>query len=712
LSYQWKKNGTAISGATSSSYSLSSVTNASNGDYMVVVKETYSNGNAVEQESNVAKYSVDAVKPVAIAQNVTLNLDATGNGTITTAQVNNGSSDACGIATYSLSQENFNDKNVGENTVTLTVTDNNGNSASADAIVTVKDITAPEARAKNIDVELDENGNVLIDGEDVDNGSSDACGIASKTVSPSTFTCANLGANTVTLTVTDVNGNTSTTTSIVTVLDKVAPVAIAKSITIELDATGSATIVAGDVNSNSIDNCGIKSLSADKTAFDCSNVGNNTVTLTVTDNNDNVSTATATVTVKDVTAPVAKAKAFTLNLDANGQAILLSTDINDGSSDACGIATYSLSKESFDKNDLGNQEVTLTVVDKNGNKSTDKAIVTVKDTISPIVKAKDIEITITNGGDVEVVGADVNNGSKDNCEITKYTLTGAKTKFGCADRGNSFTVKLTAQDASGNSAYATAKITVKGSTTTAPSITHDWTEFNGRYFYPYHSSKVKFTTTTKSGYSYSWSGNDISGSTSGSSVEVLPTKEGNLTLTATAKDADGCTASSTAKLCVFNIAVPGSNNAKVYVCHNKGSNSVGAPDNVTLETSISGAKTHLTQHSKDGIGVCGTTYDCSKLSARSKQDESGVVGQLLTSGELSFMVYPNPSDDRFMVEVESEGITSVSVVRITDMLGRIVETATLNPNVAIEIGRNLIPGIYTISISNGGMASSSRLIKR
>lgn len=55
LSYQWKKNGTAISGATSSSYSISSVTNANNGDYMVVVTETYANGNAVQQESNVAK---------------------------------------------------------------------------------------------------------------------------------------------------------------------------------------------------------------------------------------------------------------------------------------------------------------------------------------------------------------------------------------------------------------------------------------------------------------------------------------------------------------------------------------------------------------------------------------------------------------------------------------------------------------------------------
>jgi hypothetical protein len=594
----------------------------------------------------------------------------------------------------------------------MTVIDKNGNSSSANATVTVKDVTAPEAKAKDITVELDENGIASIDGDDVDNGSSDACGIASKSVSPSTFTCSHLGDNTVTLTVTDVNGNTSTTTSIVTVLDKIAPVAKAKNITVDLNAAGSATIVAGDVNNNSTDNCGIKSLSVDKTSFDCSNVGENDVVLTVTDNSNNVSTATAKVTVKDVTAPVAKAKNFTLNLDDNGEGKLLSSDINDGSSDACGIATYTLSKENFDKNDLGNHEITLTVTDKNGNKSSDKAVVTVKDITAPVVKTKDIEITIINGNDVTLASSDVNNGSKDNCGIAKYTLSGTKTKFGCLDRGKDFTVTLTAEDASGNSASATAKVTVKGSLTTAPSITHDWTSNNGKYFYPYNSSKVKFTTSTKSGYYYTWSGNDISGSTTGSSVEVLPSKQGKLTLTATAKDGDGCTATNTASLCVFDISVPGSNNTKVYVCHNKGSNSVGAPDNVTLETSISGANNHISQHSKDAIGVCGTNYDCSSLSGRSNNAESKVVGQLLTAGELSFMVYPNPSDDRFMVEVESEGITTVSQVRILDMSGRIVETANLNPNVAIEVGRDLIPGIYNIQVSNGGMVSTSRLIKR
>ena len=46
-------------------------------------------------------------------------------------------------------------------------------------------------------------------------------GIASYSANPNTFTCAN-----VQLTVTDVNGNTATCTSIVTVQDLVPPVAL------------------------------------------------------------------------------------------------------------------------------------------------------------------------------------------------------------------------------------------------------------------------------------------------------------------------------------------------------------------------------------------------------------------------------------------------------------------------------------------------------
>ena len=58
---------------------------------------------------------------------------------------------------------------------------------------------------------------------DIDNGSSDACGIASLSLSQTDFDCSHVGTNEVILTVTDVNGNQSTATATVTVEDDVDP---------------------------------------------------------------------------------------------------------------------------------------------------------------------------------------------------------------------------------------------------------------------------------------------------------------------------------------------------------------------------------------------------------------------------------------------------------------------------------------------------------
>jgi hypothetical protein len=94
------------------------------------------------------------------------------------------------------------------------------------------------AVCQDISVQLNPGGSVTITAAQVDNGSTDACGIASMSVTPSTFTCANVGANTVTLTVTDNNGNQSTCTATVTVLDNNAPTALCQNITVQLDANG------------------------------------------------------------------------------------------------------------------------------------------------------------------------------------------------------------------------------------------------------------------------------------------------------------------------------------------------------------------------------------------------------------------------------------------------------------------------------------------
>ncbi|MFV8367918.1 HYR domain-containing protein, partial [Flavobacterium sp. XS1P27] len=101
---------------------------------------------------------------------------------------------------------------IGTTNVIWTVTDaaTIANTTTCSFDVTVVDATAPVAKAKNVIVQLDNLGAGSVTAAQVDNGSNDACGIQSLSVSPNTFTCANVGANTVTLTVTDNNGNVST----------------------------------------------------------------------------------------------------------------------------------------------------------------------------------------------------------------------------------------------------------------------------------------------------------------------------------------------------------------------------------------------------------------------------------------------------------------------------------------------------------------------
>ena len=76
----------------------------------------------------------------------------------------------------------------------------------------------------------------------------------------------------VTLTVTDLYGNSSSCTANVTVEDNVAPNAICQDITVELDANGQATITASDINNGSYDNCDIDTMTIDVSTFDCTDI--------------------------------------------------------------------------------------------------------------------------------------------------------------------------------------------------------------------------------------------------------------------------------------------------------------------------------------------------------------------------------------------------------------------------------------------------------
>jgi hypothetical protein len=419
---------------------------------------TDNNGNSTSVPVTVTV--VDTIAPAVVTQTVVVQLDATGNGSTTATAVDNGSSDACGIASMVLSETSFDCSDVGSNTVTLTVTDVNGNSASSTATVMVEDNVAPIAIAQNVTVYLDANGAGSTTATAIDNGSNDACGIASMTIDTENFDCSNVGAsNAVTLTVTDNNGNVSTASANVTVLDTVAPVAVVQNVTVYLDVNGAGSTSATSVDNGSNDACGIASTTIDTENFDCSNVGANTITFTVTDNNGNSTSVPVTVTVVDTIAPAVVTQTVVVQLDATGNGSTTATAVDNGSSDACGIASMVLSQTSFDCNAVGSNTVTLTVTDVNGNSASSTATVMVEDNVAPIVLTQNVTVQLDAYGNGSITTSQVDNGSSDNCGIEGMMLD--NTTFSCSDIGQTNTVTLTVTDNNGNSASATATVTVE-----------------------------------------------------------------------------------------------------------------------------------------------------------------------------------------------------------------------------------------------------------
>jgi hypothetical protein len=400
----------------------------------------------------------DLVAPAAVCQNKTVQLDDTGNGSTTAAAVNNGSSDACGIASLALSQTDFTCSHVGPNTVTLTVTDQNNNTATCSATVTVQDLVAPAAVCQNKTVQLDDSGNGSTTAAAVNNGSSDACGIESLALSQTDFTCSHVGPNSVTLTVTDQNNNTATCSATVTVQDLVAPAAVCQNKTVQLDDSGNGSTTAAAVNNGSSDACGIESLALSQTDFTCSHVGPNTVTLTVTDQNNNTATCTATVTVQDLVAPAAVCQNKTVQLDDTGNGSTSAAAVNNGSSDACGIESLALSQTDFTCSHVGPNSVTLTVTDQNNNTATCSATVTVQDLVAPAAVCQNKTVLLDNSGNGSTSAAAVNNGSSDACGIESLALS--QTDFTCSHVGPN-SVTLTVTDQNNNTASCSATVTVE-----------------------------------------------------------------------------------------------------------------------------------------------------------------------------------------------------------------------------------------------------------
>ncbi|MCC3159604.1 carbohydrate-binding protein [Hymenobacter sp. 15J16-1T3B] len=204
----------------------------------------------------------------------------------------------------------------------------------------------------------------------------DLCGglVTATTTDPTSYGAQ--GSYSITWTFTFGDGSTATAAQPVLVQDQTAPTVRARNLTVQLDANGQASLTAAEVNDGSADACGIQAVELSQTAFDCSHVGPNAVTLTVTDVHGNVATAEAVVTVEDHVAPAVATRNLTVTL-RGGAATITAADVDNGSADACGIQTLTLSRSSFDCSTLGAQQVILTITDIHGNAASAPATVTV-----------------------------------------------------------------------------------------------------------------------------------------------------------------------------------------------------------------------------------------------------------------------------------------------------------------------------------------------
>ena len=240
--------------------------------------------------------------------------------------------------------------------------------------------------------------------------------------------------------------------------DSTPPTAVCQDITVQLDANGTVSITAADIDGGSFDNCGIASIQATTSSFDCGDLGPNTVSLFVIDTNGNPASCTATVTVVDIIDPVIAdmPDSQTLNVIATTCGAV-ATWTAPTASDNCSV-TLTSSHDSGDTFPVGSTTVTYTATDGSGNETQDTFTITVTDNEDPVIA--DCPADITQDSDAGVCEAVVTWAAptaSDNCSVT---LTSDYSPGDTFPLGST-TVTYTATDAAGNTTTCTFDVIVE-----------------------------------------------------------------------------------------------------------------------------------------------------------------------------------------------------------------------------------------------------------
>jgi len=218
-------------------------------------------------------------------------------------------------------------------------------------------------------------------------------------------------ANTIiTLMATDTSGNTSVCIADIEVLDTIKPTIDVDPmmLMVECDGAGNTAELQAWLNSQGgamgSDNCGTFSWTYDllsSLSDGCPGSNEQLYQFTLTDEFGNMVSDTATFKIKDTTPPMMMCcPDFTISLDQNGQAFLTVDSLDCGSTDICSDDSQlirSISKENFNSDDIGPNDVVLTITDECGNTNTCTVVVTVSE--MPVIGIAKRALAVTNNPD-------------------------------------------------------------------------------------------------------------------------------------------------------------------------------------------------------------------------------------------------------------------------------------------------------------------------
>jgi len=415
---------------------------------------------------DMGAYEYDVTPPTVSCLNNLKFLNNNGVASITAIELDNGSSDAGGIASRSINLTQLDCSHIPSTIVTLTVTDWAGNSASCNATVTVQDVIEPiiDNCSGNVFVPVNSSCQAVVPDMATPTIASDNCFIASKTQSPVAGTLISVPTQ-VTITVTDPAGLTATCSAFAIPQDSVAPTfnTCPANRVLNLNASCQATVPNMVPEASATDNCAGPVTITQSPVAGSTISATTLVTFTATDGAGNAGTCTAILTANDNVDPVFTVCPPTQQVNLDNACAATVPDVV-----ALAVVTDNCTVQSVVQAPVAgtpisvDTNVVITATDNSGNTQTCNVLIDVVDVTDPQIVVCAVDDTVTLQPGCQASLPDLTGGvvATDNCGTPVVTQSPVAGTIISADT----IVTLTATDGAGNTDTCTATVFIDDAT--------------------------------------------------------------------------------------------------------------------------------------------------------------------------------------------------------------------------------------------------------